>query len=55
MKRKKSTAPRKTAGTVIAEKARARCNELSDEQRQQLDGEFRRLFHAGQPDLTRRR
>jgi hypothetical protein len=55
MKRKKSTAPRKTAGTVIAEKARARCNELTDGQRQQLDEEFMRLFHAGRPALTRRR
>jgi hypothetical protein len=55
MKRKKSTAPRKTVGTVIAEKARARCNELTDGQRQQLDEEFMRLFHAGRPALTRRR
>jgi len=44
MKRKKSTAPRKTAGPAIAEKARARCNDLTDEQRQQLDEEFIRLF-----------
>lgn len=55
MKRKKPTAPRKTKGTILAEKARARCNELTDEQRQSLDDEFLRLFHAGGSALTRRR
>ena len=56
MKRKKAPSEKPTVGTTIAAKYRARCNRLSDTERERLNDEFLELYYAGsarQP--TRRR
>jgi hypothetical protein len=57
MKRKKAQVEKPSAGTVLAAKARAECNRLTDAQRDKLGEEFLKLYYGGetQPATTRRR
>jgi hypothetical protein len=55
MKRKKGLAEKPTAGTVIAAKYRARCNQLPDGQREKLSEEFLQLYYAGRAHQPARR
>ena len=47
MKGKKVQLKKPTAGTVTGAKYRARCNRLSDTQREKLGEEFLKLYYAG--------
>jgi hypothetical protein len=49
MKRKKARVQKPTIGTIVGAKYRARCNELSDSEREKLHEEFLRLYFAGSP------
>ena len=56
MKQRKAKVEKESAGTVVGAKYRARCNDLSDSEREKLNEEFLKLYYAGgarQP--TRRR
>ena len=56
MKRKKAQIEKTSVGTVVGAKYRARCNELSDSEREKLNDEFLKLYYAGSPrQPTRRR
>ena len=57
MKRKKAQVEKATAGTVLAARARAECNKLTDAEREKLGDEFMKLYYGGQtkPATTRRR
>ena len=56
MKRKKAQVEKASVGTIVAAKYRARCNELSDGEREKLNDEFMKLYYAGLPrQPTRRR
>ena len=56
MKRKKARVEKASAGTVVGAKYRARCNNLSDSEREKLNDEFLKLYYAGSvPQPARRR
>ena len=42
-------------GTVVGAKYRARCNELSDSEREKLNDEFMKLYYADSPRQPARR
>lgn len=46
MKRKKAQSEKPSVGTIIAAKYRARCNKLSDSEREKLNDEFMKLYYA---------
>lgn len=46
MKRKKAQIQKATVGTIVGAKYRARCNELSDSERERLNDEFMKLYYA---------
>ena len=46
MKRKKPQVEKPSVGTVIGAKYRARCNELTDREREKLNDEFMKLYYA---------
>lgn len=56
MKRKKAPVEKASVGTVVGAKYRARCNELSDSQREKLNDEFMKLYYAdsARPPARRR-
>ena len=45
MKRKKAQVEKASVGTVVGAKCRARCNELSDSEREKLSDEFLKLYY----------
>jgi hypothetical protein len=47
MKPKKARVEKASAGTVVGAKYRARCNNLSDSEREKLNDEFLKLYYAG--------
>jgi len=47
MKQRKAKVEKESAGTVVAAKYRARCNDLSDNEREKLNEEFLKLYYAG--------
>ena len=55
MKRKKAQVEKASAGTVVGAKYRARCNELSDSEREKLNDDFMKLYCAGTPRQPSRR
>jgi hypothetical protein len=57
MKRKKARVEKASAGTVLAARASAECNQLTDTAREKLGGEFLKLYYGGEtkPATTRRR
>jgi hypothetical protein len=55
MKRKKAPVEKASVGTVVGAKYRARCNELSDSEREKLNDEFLKLYYAGSPRQPARR
>ena len=56
MKRKKPQVEKPSVGTVIGAKYRARCNELTDREREKLNDEFMKLYYADDaPQPARRR
>ena len=46
MKRKKAQVEKPSVGTVVGAKYRARCNDLSDSEREKLNDEFLKLYFA---------
>src|SRR5258707_10046358 len=46
MKRKKARVEKTSVGAVVGAKYRARCNELSDSEREKLNDEFLKLYYA---------
>lgn len=46
MKRKKAQVEKAAVGTVTGAKYRARCNELSDREREKLNDGFLKLYYA---------
>jgi len=55
MKRKKAQAEKASIGTMVGAKYRARCNELSDSDRERLNDEFLKLYYADSPRQPARR
>ena len=55
MKGKKEQPKKLTAGTVTGAKYRARCNRLTDTQREKLGEEFLKLYYAGNARQPARR
>lgn len=55
MKAKKEQVQKPTAGTVVDEKYRAWCNQLSDTEREKLGDEFLKLYYARPVQAARRR
>jgi hypothetical protein len=56
MKRKKAQVEKASVGTVVGAKYRARCNDLSDSEREKLNDEFLKLYYGGSvPQPARRR
>jgi len=57
MKRKKAQVEKPSVGTVLAAKARAECNRLTDAQREELGEAFLKLYYGGEtkPAPIRRR
>ena len=57
MKRKKAPVEKPSDGTVLAAKARAECNKLTDMEREKLGEDFLKLYYGGEtkPATTRRR
>ena len=56
MKRKKPQVEKASSGTILSAKYRARCNGLSDSEREKLNDEFMKLYYAnpvGQPARRR--
>ena len=50
MKRKKAQVEKPSAGTIVGAKYRARCNEMTDSEREKLNDEFMKLYYG---DSTR--
>ncbi|MDE3100173.1 MAG: hypothetical protein KGJ88_11930 [Verrucomicrobiota bacterium] len=46
MKRKKARAEKASTGTIVGAKYRARCNGLSDSEREKLNDEFMKFYYA---------
>ena len=55
MKRAKSPAEKTTDGTVLGAKYRARCNQLTDSQREKLGKDFLKLYYSGSTRQPARR
>jgi hypothetical protein len=55
MKRKKAQVEKASVGTEVGAKYRARCNELSDSEREKLNDEFMKLYYADGPRQPARR
>ena len=55
MKRKKAQVEKASVGTVVGAKYRARCNDLSDSEREKLNNEFLKLYYAGSVSQPARR
>ena len=55
MKRKKAQAEKESIGTIVGARYRARCNQLTDSQREKLDDEFMRLYYGDTPRQPARR
>lgn len=55
MKRKKAQAEKLSAGTRIGAKYRARCNHLTDAEREKLSEEFLKRYYAGSSSQPARR
>jgi hypothetical protein len=55
VKAKKEQVQKPTAGTVVSQKYRARCNQLSDSEREKLGDEFLKLYYARPVPAARRR
>jgi hypothetical protein len=55
MKGKKAQPKKPNHGTVTGAKYRARCNRLSDAQREKLGDEFLKLYYAGNAHQPARR
>ena len=55
MKRKKAQVEKASVGTVVGAKYRARCNQLSDRERERLNDEFLKLYYADSPRQPARR
>jgi hypothetical protein len=55
MKRKQATVEKASVGTVVGAKYRARCNELSDSEREKLNDEFLKLYHGHRAHQPARR
>ena len=57
MKRKKAPFEKATTGTVLAARARAEGNKLTDSEREKLGDQFMKLYYGGEtkPASTRRR
>lgn len=55
MKRRKAQVEKASIGAVVGAKHRARCNELSDSQREKLNDEFMKLYYAGSTRQPARR
>jgi hypothetical protein len=47
LKRKKGQVEKASVGTVVGAEYRARCNDLSDSEREKLNDEFLKLYYAG--------
>ena len=52
MKRKKAQVEKASVGTVVGAKYRARCNDLSDSEREKLNDEFLKLKSFDLPALV---
>ena len=50
MKQRKAKVEKESAGTVVGAKYRARCNDLSDNEREKLNEEFLKL-HSSDPEI----
>ena len=46
MKRKKAQVEKPSVGTIVGAKYRARCNELTDSEREKLNDEFMKLYYG---------
>jgi hypothetical protein len=55
MKRKKAQVEKASVGTEVGAKYRARCNTMSDKEREKLNDEFLKLYYAGSPRQPARR
>ena len=55
MKRRKAQSEKPSTGTVVAAKYRARCNRLSDSEREKLGEEFLKLYYADDTRQSTRR
>lgn len=55
VKAKKEQVQKPTAGTVVGEKYRARCNQLGDTEREKLGDEFLKLYYGRPVQAARRR
>ena len=55
MKRKKAQTDKASIGTIVGAKYRARCNELTDNEREKLNDEFMKLYYADAPSQPARR
>ena len=55
MKRKKPQVEKASVGTIVGAKYRARCNELSDSEREKLNDEFLKLYHGHRAHQPARR
>lgn len=55
MKRKKAQAEKESAGTIVGAKYRARCNHLTDSEREKLGDEFMKLYYGESPRQPARR
>lgn len=55
MKRKKAQPEKASVGTIVGAKYRARCNTLSDAEREKLNDEFMKMYYAGSADHPARR
>ena len=55
MKRKKAPVEKPSPGTILGAKYRARCNGLSDSERDRLNDEFMKLYYASPINQSARR
>jgi hypothetical protein len=55
MKRKKAQVEKPSVGTVVGAKYRARCNDLSDSERERLNDEFLKLYYGDRAQQPARR
>jgi hypothetical protein len=55
MKRKKARAEKESIGTIVGAKYRARCNNLTDAEREKLNDEFMKLYYGDSPRQPARR
>jgi hypothetical protein len=55
MKRKKAQVEKESIGTIVGAKYRARCNQLTDAEREKLNDEFLKFYYAGSARQPARR